>query len=199
VIALAGSLAPGTVADASTSDAVTVFRAFTATGKPILPTKSVSGYCWTGSLAAPRNDAWRCFVGNGIYDPCFSSTAAPGVVLCPNYELTSDIQIRLTRPLPLKQADHGTASVHGHPWLIELETFTVPNGGSPRCEISTGATNVIDGTRLNYFCTGGGAFATMGLWGFPKRQQGTWVIVMAPFEAKTIKGARLVAVRHMWT
>ena len=31
-----------------------------------------AGRCWTNSLAVWRDDAWRCIVGNEIYDPCFS-------------------------------------------------------------------------------------------------------------------------------
>lgn len=198
-MASAGLLAIPTAATASLGGTkVTVFHAFTASGRPTLPTKSLTGYCWTGSLTADRDDAWRCLVGNGLYDPCFSSAAAPAVVLCPNYKLTTDIEIHLTRPLPLKQADRGGPSVHIQPWLIELEASTVPNVGPPRCEFSSGATNVIDGKRLNYFCTGG-AFSTMGLWGFPNREMSEWFILMTPTNAKSLSGGTDIAIRHAWT
>ena len=33
------------------------------------------------SIADARSDAWRCFLGNELHDPCFSGGAA--FVLCP--------------------------------------------------------------------------------------------------------------------
>lgn len=45
---------------------ISVFYAFTRDATPTLHTQSKRGYCWTGSLAADRNDAWRCFVGNSF-------------------------------------------------------------------------------------------------------------------------------------
>ncbi len=45
--------------------------------------KSASGYCWENSLADNRADAFRCFVGNSIYDPCFADqTSFARYVLC---------------------------------------------------------------------------------------------------------------------
>ena len=32
------------------------------------------GSCWTNSLAVWHADAWRCAVGNAIFDPCFSAS-----------------------------------------------------------------------------------------------------------------------------
>src|SRR4051812_41136067 len=45
--------------------------------------KSGNGYCWEGSIADTRSDAWRCFLGNLILDPCFSNeTATSDFVIC---------------------------------------------------------------------------------------------------------------------
>src|SRR4051794_21171589 len=55
------------------------------------------GDCWSGSVMG-RKDAWRCSLGNGIYDPCFKSPTTnwvvclyspwsrKGVALNPSYE-----------------------------------------------------------------------------------------------------------------
>ncbi len=106
---------------------VTVFHAFTAYGKPTLPTKTLTGYCWTGlAHRRPRRRlAVRCRE-RPLRPMFFAWPPPPGVVLCPSYKLTTDIEIHLTRPLPLKQADPGGPSVHRQPWLIELEASTVP-------------------------------------------------------------------------
>ncbi|MGA2470255.1 MAG: hypothetical protein ABSG64_06145 [Solirubrobacteraceae bacterium] len=194
-------------AAANVGTVVTVFHAFTATGQPMLPTRSVSGYCWTGSIAADRRDAWRCATGNALYDPCFSSKAAPGAVLCPNEQLTSDIKIRLTRPLPTKQADPGTASAHSQPWLIELAASSGAASGGVYCEFATGGSSVVGDVRLNYYCSGG-AFSAMGLWGLPAREHPEWSIRMTPTTAKalaphaiakTLAHASDVGIRHVWT
>jgi hypothetical protein len=54
----------------------TIFHPFKADGAPTIHVRSRSGYCYTGSLTIARSDAWRCFVGNYLYDPCFSANLA---------------------------------------------------------------------------------------------------------------------------
>src|SRR4051794_37844520 len=61
---------------ASVATRARVFRPFTASGRSRLHTKTRRGECFTGSLATVRRDAWRCIVGNGLIDPCFSSGRA---------------------------------------------------------------------------------------------------------------------------
>lgn len=43
--------------------------------------KIEKGFCWTGSLAISRDDAWRCMVRSNIFDPCFVVEAL-GRILC---------------------------------------------------------------------------------------------------------------------
>ncbi len=178
-------LAPATVTARSTTTA-TIFHAFSSNGAPTIPTRSRSGHCYTGSLTINRNDAWRCFVGNGLYDPCFSSVHAPGIVVCPDRRLTGGIKIHLTRGLPLRFADPGKPSLGNQPWDIELM-----NG--QHFAFSSGATNVVRGVRLNYFC---GASCNYGLWGYPTRRTQPWTILIGPLTAKTLHRRR--AIRHVW-
>lgn len=161
-----------------------IFYAFTATGKPTLPVKQVFGYCWTGSLATRRADAWRCFVGNDIYDPCFASSVAPGIVVCPTAELNRAIEIRLTRPLPYDYADRGRPSLESAPWDIE----TV-NGNY--CFVITGATNIVDKQPLRYECSD-----NVGLWGAPAQNTKPWTILWAPFNATSLH--QRIGIRHVW-
>ena len=135
----------------------TVFQAFNSAGRPTIQVRSTSGECFSGSAATTRRDAWRCRVGNRIYDPCFSSGSARGVVICPtNLRLTGGIRIRLTQPLPRRFGNNRAPSLALQPWDIELA-----NGW--RCRILTGATDVFSGMRLNYGCSGGGRNGNAGL------------------------------------
>jgi dipeptidase D len=100
-----------------------------------------AGSCWTNSLAVWRPDAWRCFVGNSIYDPCF---AVDGDVICGANPVTTAVSfaLELTKPLPAPTVPDDTS---GHAWLVELPDGTV-------CEFATGATGGVDGERINYLC-----------------------------------------------
>lgn len=103
------------------------------------------GYCWEASLASTDADAYRCFQGNLIHDPCFAASAHARSVVCfldPWHAVTV---LRLTRRLPR----HGPA-VKGPPlpWAI------VTTDGR-RCVFMTGATALAGGERVNYGCTDG--------------------------------------------
>lgn len=164
----------------------TIFRGFGPRGRPTIPVRTRSGYCWTGSSASTRRDAWRCFVGNLIYDPCISAAQAPGRVVCPNRQMNGGIMIRLTRPLPRRYANHRPPSLANRPWNIQLA-----NGR--HCVYSSGASNVVHGIRLNYFCPAGTGY---GLWGIPIRRTQPWTIRSAPFSATNLNQRRMI--RRVW-
>lgn len=176
---------------------ITVFHAFTPAGKPALAVRGARGYCWTGSIAAQRSDAWRCFIGNDIHDPCFSSPRASGVVVCPDAQLTLATEIHLTHPLPHAMADHGSASRSSRPWLVELGASSVPGTAGARCEVVTGATSALGGVPESYFCNGHG-LATIGLWGAPARGADGWSIVIAPSSSTSLAHAKRARITHMW-
>lgn len=184
--ALVISLALSAPVAAHTKTVATVFHAFNSGGTPTIPTTSKSGHCFTGSLTINRNDAWRCFVGNTLYDPCFSSAQAPGVVVCPDRQVTGGVEIHLTRGLPHAMADTGTPSLRNQPWDVELFS-------GRHFQFSSGASDVVHGVRLNYFC---GTSCTYGLWGFPRRRSQPWTILIGPFTAKSLHDRR--AIRHVW-
>jgi hypothetical protein len=178
-------LVPPTAVAHNTTTA-TIFQAFTSSGSPTIHTRSKSGYCFTGSLTANRADAWRCFVGNYIYDPCFSSTLAGGVVVCPNLQVNGGIEIHLTKRLPLGMANAGALSLREQPWNIELTS-------GRHCAFSGGASNVTQGKRLNYFC---GSNFHDGLWGYPDRRAQPWTILIGPFTATSLSQRR--GIRKVW-
>jgi hypothetical protein len=110
---------------------------------PTGPTQS--GNCWTESLVTPRSGAWRCMIGNLIYDPCFSLTGVDGVV-CGN-PLTGgpSLQLQLTQPLPTPFPATPSPMRANRPWALRTADGT-------GCLFITGASSLIDGKRINYEC-----------------------------------------------
>jgi hypothetical protein len=177
--------APATV-DARITTTVTVFHAFTPSGSATIAIHHASGSCFSSSDATRRSDAWRCMVANELHDPCFSSPRAAGVVICPNADPRSGLEITLTKGLPTALANSGSPSARSQPWTLELSS-------GAHCAFSGGATSVIHGVRLNYFCAG----SKGGLWGYPRRATEPWTIFSAPFTARRL--TKRVAIRHVWT
>jgi hypothetical protein len=158
-----------------------IYEAFTSSGVPAIHVKStVRGSCNGGSSATDRADAWRCFAGNFVYDPCFSSSAAKGIVLCPIAPWSAaGVEIKLTARLV--NANKGKPSTSGEPWALETTS------GS-KCEMATGATAVIGPRRANYYCGKGKDW----LWGAPSRTSEPWTIYSAPVIAtKLTRKAKL--------
>jgi hypothetical protein len=84
-------------------------------------THQEEGACWTGSLANPRPDAWRCSTKDRIYDPCFSDGNNVGdKVVCIHDPWAKKANlITLTKALPNEQANSNDYLNHD-PWAVEL-------------------------------------------------------------------------------
>jgi hypothetical protein len=126
------------------------------------------GYCWENSLADGRQDAFRCFIGNGIYDPCFANTIIPSnFVLCPGGRPDAGVtKLILTKKLP--RAYPNAKPTHHPPWVVRTST-------GKWCGIITGATGDVSGLSIRYACTGGGI-----LLGNPTRRTASaWTIFYA--------------------
>jgi hypothetical protein len=164
-----------------------VYGAFTSSGAPAYSVaRSLRGSCFSGAQSVNRHDAWRCISGNALFDPCFSSTKAHGIVLCPSTPFSSSvIELKLTKRLPSGMADKGNPSTSGLPWAIETTTGL-------KCVMDTGATNVIGTTRANYSCNRG----TGWLWGDPARRTEPWTIRIAPLSAKRL--SQRVRIAQAW-
>src|SRR5947207_50730 len=100
--------------------------------------RSASGYCWTSSGADARDDAFRCFVGNVINDPCFADqTSFAKYVLCPLYLPVSKVlRINLTKRLP-SNTGSGDPTRYA-PWAVRTAS-------GKWCTGFTGATGQIAG------------------------------------------------------
>lgn len=187
VVAAGLALATSAVAG-SQRTTVTVYRGFAANGKSLISGPTVSGTCLSSSLVTPRRDAWHCMAGSQLYDPCFSSSGASGVVLCVTAPWSkTGVKVRLSRPLPNASAKSGAPSSGNQPWALQLY-----NGQT--CVLTSGAALVVSGQSLDYTCTG---VTSGGLWGFPSRHSQPWTIFSAPATAKQL--TTRVKIKLAWT
>ncbi|GHO83538.1 hypothetical protein [Dictyobacter formicarum] len=176
-IALALCLFSSSSAAASVPKATLVSHFFPS---GVRATSDSTADCWETSLAAPRQDSWRCTVGNIIYDPCFSLASQPNSVICDASPATDTrgLKFSLAGSLPLTTV----TSVDTQPWVLQLS-------GGVYCTFATGATGLVDDERVDYGCTNNTVIA-----GLPK--QGTiWTAKVVPLgQTHTI----VTTVIHAW-
>jgi hypothetical protein len=96
--------------------------------------------CSPGSEAIGQ--AYRCFTGNFVYDPCWAEKAATPTVLCLAYPW-SVANARLSVSAPLSPIPNQGAA--GLPWGVEL-------AGGQRCVLLQGAHSVFNGRVIDYYC-----------------------------------------------
>jgi hypothetical protein len=158
----------------------TIYHAWTTAGTltNVRVMKTLSGTCWTQSLVTSRGDAFRCIIGNDIFDPCFTPrTSHPPSLACPESPfLNRVVLLRLKKPLPSPNSTTQWLQPHNQPWGLRLM-----NGD--RCVFETGATDVIKGERMNYSCAGKDAW----LIGLPDQRKPVWTIQSSDYPSKGVK------------
>jgi hypothetical protein len=135
----AGAAAPGT--------ATVHFRAYAAGGGLTVPVAhTVHGQCWTTSIAAPSPNAYRCFQGNKILDPCFAPAhpSNPLQVACFAAPWSRAVMLQVSGKLPAP----ASGTTVSRPWALQLS-----NG--VRCVASTGTVPAVAGVNLTYHCADG--------------------------------------------
>jgi hypothetical protein len=132
------------------------------------------GSCWTGSIAAPRRDAFRCMVGNDIYDPCFEQNARR--VACP-----TDVRADRGIAVDVSSLPQNPVNAPASAWAMELQ-----NNAS--CGAITGAG--IAG--YPYGCTGP-LMCTA-----PHEIHSSYVVTCIPENAKGAGHARVYRVTRIW-
>jgi hypothetical protein len=197
----AATTAPATAAPASrpaaasgaattvTSTRVTIFDPWTAAGTlspGIRVVRQVPGTgCTTGSVFDQGNpDAWRCSeASGGFYDPCFAPPGQSGVtrLACMDTPWSGATIISLTRPLAHSSRGAVAPSAAGAPWAMALA-----NG--QQCGLIEGTASLIDGSSLNFGCTGGGAT-------YPSTGTEPWTVRYAAAGARSLSR---IAVPRAW-
>ena len=114
---------------------------------PPIPSEQREGSCWTNSNIIQRSDAWRCMIGNEIFDPCYTARDKTTLVCDskPDIEKPTGFVLKLTKPLPIPDASNGPSSSAS---MIELEDGTI-------CDAISGASGATDGVRterISYSC-----------------------------------------------
>ena len=111
---------------------------------PAVPSGDVrNGMCWTESIAVSRSGAWRCMIGNGISDPCFTIPGNHDQLVCgADPALKADgFVLKLTKPLP-KPSHQGRKA---EPWIFRLADNSI-------CEAMTGTLPAINGEPARWSC-----------------------------------------------
>jgi len=151
VLILAGLLAAcGTAAGPSAASTATQrlrVSPVTASGAPAgsfrIASTAANATCETGSEAIGQ--AYRCFAGNEIYDPCWAEKAAMPTVLCLPYPWSrSEVRLRVHGSLGAIPS-HGGAGL-GEPWGVEL-------AGGQRCVLAQGTHTEFAGRVIDYYCS----------------------------------------------
>jgi hypothetical protein len=114
---------------------------------PPIPSEKREGSCWTNSNIIQRSDAWRCMIGNEIFDPCYIAQDKTTIVCDskPDIEKPTGFVLKLTQPLPEPDKVVVPSSSAS---MIELEDGTV-------CDAISGASAATDGIRterISYSC-----------------------------------------------
>jgi hypothetical protein len=112
------------------------------------------GNCWTGSIASSRKDAWRCMVGNRIYDPCFANPIQTKIKNPNAFHTLVFLDDPIKKHVIMLQAKldptkaNPTEPSHHRYWAVEL-------AGGSICKPFTGTLNNINGETINYGCDNG--------------------------------------------
>jgi hypothetical protein len=122
----------------------TLLQVYTPTG-PVGTTDR--GYCWTGSIGTGRANAWRCFIGHEIHDPCFATGPHETTVVCAVSPWDRSLtRIRLTQRLPLTSANPPGKPMRGEPWAVKLASGAT-------CTKLQGAAGLVAGKPVSYGCS----------------------------------------------
>lgn len=107
--------------------------------------RAAHAQCSAGSEAIGQ--AYRCFAGNAVYDPCWAEmTASPTVLCVADPWLHTAAELQVNSPLGAIPAVGGGGP--GEPWGVQL-------AGGQRCALAQGAHSTFDGKVVDYYCMPG--------------------------------------------
>jgi len=114
---------------------------------PPIPSEKREGSCWTNSNVIRRSDAWRCMIGNEIFDPCYTAQDKTTIVCDakPDIKKSSGFVLKPTKPLPTPDVPNGPSASAS---MVELEDGTICDAISG----ASGATDSVRRERISYSC-----------------------------------------------
>jgi len=136
----------------------------------ITVTATVTGTCAAGSEAV-GDAGYRCFAGNGIYDPCWAlstGTAQRAVVCVPDPWSTNAVKI-IVPALETEPPASRSPRDSDYPWAVQLT-----NG--VRCTVLQGTHDAFDGQTVNYGCDGPEHLVLVGI---PSHTTANWTFAAA--------------------
>jgi hypothetical protein len=177
---IVGTIAAGVLGDGSNgsvdSTQVIVYTPWAPDGhlsSGIHVSADLTGTCPFGSTVAARPDAYRCFVGGSIYDPCFAASYgfpnSSRTLACPYPSPNNVTMINLSGSPGGDYSDGSpesavSASPTSSVWLIVLANGT-------HCYRVSGANGSSSGMIDDYDCDGGDS-----LYNDPQRAGSVWKI-----------------------
>lgn len=157
LVAAASGWPAAAAAPSPVSTRVTVFIPSTFT-----PIQVETGYCWVGSIASDRADAFRCMSGNAIHDPCFAFGLGTAVACPVDPQAGRMVLMVLTKPLPTGK-DANRPGLAPTPWWGLL-------AGGGFCGVATGTT--VDGRPFSCGLPGKGRSLTSVWCTWPAPEKG---------------------------
>jgi hypothetical protein len=144
--------------------------------------RAAGASCEPGSEAIGQ--AYRCFAGNVVYDPCWpAKTASPAVLCVADPWLRTAAELKVSSALGAIPA---TGSSAGEPWGVQLAS-------GQRCVLAQGAHNEFRGRVVDYYCTPGLALLR-GL----NRKPATWTAHSVLTKAGKLAGGPVEQIELAW-
>ena len=115
---------------------------------PTVPSgPTVAGSCSGGANTFEDANAWRCFKGDEIYDPCFGINDNPSAVVCDADPASgkAGFLVKLKDPLPRRDAID--AALAKRPWIMKLADGAV-------CRPMDGVVGTVAGLEAGWDCVG---------------------------------------------
>ena len=127
------------------------YRPWTETAKqlPLVVVAKLSGACTQQSHVIKRDDAWYCFAGDKVYDPCFVKPYGSHLeAICPESPW-SNKAVQITVSSSMDNTQHEALDMsRTFPWALELSA-------GEKCQ-AVDSSERYDGLPVRYRCNTGG-------------------------------------------
>lgn len=160
--------------------------------RPDVPSETKEGSCFSTSVSAPSSStAYRCSVGNMIYDPCILGSDEKTLVCDADpAKGVEGFALKTTGTLPDPVEGDDLSS----PWMIELASGRI-------CSLAQGASGMVGNERINYYCESGDEDINIVIIGDLKKGK-LWYATRAEIEGGppqiTVAQESIVPLKRVW-